>query len=163
MKLKVSRFSGEDIHLMSLCWADVAKCRQFIEASCEWLDTVDPGDIVVFSDADTNRRFGVTGWYPLGNGSAFMRWHGVLPEHRGRRISVMMLAWLLKHIRTHYGIERIYETCDSESTVQYFVRLGFNVVTDVDIRAAVFAESGDFKYLLVRSTKEVQGDSGPMG
>jgi N-acetylglutamate synthase-like GNAT family acetyltransferase len=123
-----------------------------MEASYDWCNSIDAGEIVVFTDRDTHQLIGVTGWYPMGSEKAFLRWHGVIDGYRGKGISGIMLEWLMERLVTQYGVMSLYETCNEENHVAYFEKLGFVKVTDRALIDRIALEAGEFKHTLCINT-----------
>lgn len=147
MELKFRRLNRTDIMNLSMCWGSAQYRQHFTDACVHWLESMDRGDIVTCMNKVTHELIGVTGWAPVGNGEAFLRWHGVREPFRRQGISRSMMAWLMSYIAA-YRIHTLYETCDTEAAYRHFVNMGFTRVTDPIKLSLIRQEAGEFKYLL---------------
>lgn len=83
---------------------------------------------------------GVTGWYRMTSDEAGLRWHGILPEKRllgiASKALELVCGCLPNQVRT------LYEVTNSNSSKDFFLKCGFEVVTDTEtiIRAERHAE-----------------------
>ena len=162
VRYAIRRLQASDLLILSTCWISEKARQQFMEASLDWCNSTDPGEIFVFTDSVTRQLIGVTGWYPIGGGKAFLRWHGVIEEYRGKGMSVAMLAWLAKRLKVTYQIDKLYETCNEDATVTYFEKLGFVKVTDKVLIDAIAVEAGEFKHTLCMNTARCRQPLDPM-
>lgn len=129
------------------CWSE-KQSEQMVEAGTSWLKTDDPGEILIGYVG--LKIVGITGWYPLDVGVAFLRWHGVLPIFQRNNHSTVMLAKLMKRLTTHYGINTLYELADNQKSVDYFLGQGFTLVPPKEVPKNLRKEAGNFKYVLRR-------------
>lgn len=123
---------------------------QFFGACKGWMGSDEPGEILLYTNPKLCMLpIGVTGWYPVSAGCAFLRWHGICDMKRGRGQSRKMFEMLTYRLRTYYGIHTLYELSETENARDYFIKNhGFKLADDEDLKASLRREAGDFKYVL---------------
>ncbi len=85
---------------------------------------------------------GIGGWYQMSDTLAGLRWFGLVPELRGQGLARAMLAQLLAVLPA--TIDSVLEVTRNPASKAFFVRCGFEVVTNPEeIRAAVRAAEYD--------------------
>lgn len=65
---------------------------------------------------------GITGWWPISDNEAGLRWHGVIPSYRKMGFSKKALDLLCERIA---NFKSIHEVAFTESAAKYFERAGF--------------------------------------
>lgn len=96
----------------------------------------------IFVHLVDNGIVGVSGWY-LEDHRAYLRWHGVIEEHRKMGVSKTLLDAVKKDLKSR-GIIRLLEMCISEESKDYFLKNGFVDITDTN----EVQLQHPFKYLL---------------
>ena len=76
---------------------------------------------------------GGTGWYLMGDNEAGLRWHGVLPPHRRKGYSRIMIELACKRLPS--SIRKVYECTRNPKSIAAFRACGFEVLTDPEIMA----------------------------
>lgn len=158
-------FDKEDIPGLAAIWDSAEHQEFFSEASLEWLngylEAKERGflaELVYFKKEgriwifiEDGRAIGVSGWCPCSSDwlgeTAFMRWHGVVKEYRGKDISGLMLLFIIVNIGIH-GINTVLELSESEKAKNYFLHKGFTIETDPRIIKEARIDAGDFKHVL---------------
>lgn len=119
--------------------------EQFVEATNNYINDPDDSEILLIQN-DNFDIVGITGWWPITHTIAGLRWHGIVPHVRGDGISsraMLMLVNRLKRIKFQpYNYTSLVEICGSQTTADYFIKLGFVENTDQEFKNMVIESCG---------------------
>lgn len=142
----------DDIKRMAVCWTEDLRMHFEHWTTAFLKDEADPGEVLLIQITDSKTLVGITGWYPMGDGTAYLRWHGILPDYRRIGISGDALRMLSERLRTHYGIHTLYELAETEAARAFFQNRGWIEELDEAVKARVRNSGGDFRYVLKHYT-----------
>jgi len=115
--------------------------EQAMVATTDW--TLDEADGEIFYILNDGKKIGITGWWPLSESMAGLRWHGVIPECRGHGFGKQALIYLTNRLASNY--KKLIEVTMSDAPIKFFRSFGFEEITDP---------------ILIEFTKKLVGDYG---
>lgn len=94
---------------------------------------------------------GVTGWFPIDETRACMRWHGITPRYRGQGHGRAAVDLLIERIKAAGPYTELFEAAETARAARYFRDIGFVDETDEDVRRLIGNNAGTgFKHFLKR-------------
>lgn len=95
---------------------------------------------------------GVTGWFPIDETRACMRWHGITPRYRGQGHSRAAVDLLVERIKAAGPYRELFEAAETARAARYFRGIGFVDETDETVCRLVEEQAGTgFKHFLKRA------------
>ena len=114
--------------------------EQFIEATNHFMEDPDNSEILLIQN-DNFDIVGITGWWPITNNVAGLRWHGIVHHVRGDGVSSRAMLMLVNRLKT-FGFTSLVEICGSVATANYFIKQGFVKSTDCNFNQMVIESCG---------------------
>ena len=104
--------------------------QQMVDATEDWaINPKETGDI--YHIVHDDKIIGITGWWTFDCKVAYLRWHGILPEYRGKAFGKRALVFLAQNLRAQF--RSVINVTYSDAPVGFFLKSGFVEIDDHEI------------------------------
>lgn len=152
LKLKLLNHTSDE-----MWWVDTLKNMfslpfDMFNATMDWISGKDK-DGEIFYVTLNDDIIGITGWYSIkcsNTQNMFgMRWHGILPSHRGNGYGKKAIDLLYSHLMKKYNNVKLYEIASNTKTAEYFIKNNFINVSDENVIRSVLDCGGEIGECIV--------------